>query len=496
MIRGFSIEITDKLTPNSAMNIAQWIGGFNVIRNQKIKDYNHQVKTYLESGKVDSEPEIDGKVSYLLDREELSFLRNIPSHIRRNAGAAWCAETLTYKSGDKRKPKIRGKHKKRACYVTKELFTVDKLNDTESIVRLRIDGKKCHKHAFFFQIRLPFTVDQACNSLYLSRQGKRFWLSIGYDNRIEFDEKALKQTLHQKTLTELEEGVVGFDLGVKQQVTRSDGFVYHLTEETIKRLEALERKKIRIQKKLSRKNHINDQKAGTKKRKRTNSERKLSQHMAKISTKVKNIRLNTSHHISKAIANDTPCVAAFENLKITNLTRRPKAKQCPKTGRWLRNGAKAKSSLNKDILNLNLGQIRQFAEYKLRDQQKLMIKVKTAYSSQECSECGHTDTLNRPSQAVFVCQQCGHEDHADHNAAKVIKQRGISAIHSSTFTTVKTSKKIKPRKESTGVRNDILGQIGLDKTGIMLAQSDKRLNGHFQAVEKPPVNEASPDLGR
>ena len=39
------------------------------------------------------------------------------------------------------------------------------------------------------------------------------------------------------------------------------------------------------------------------------------------------------------------------------------------------------------------------------------------YTSQECSECGYTDKLNRENQADFLCKKCGHTMNADLNAA-------------------------------------------------------------------------------
>jgi putative transposase len=47
---------------------------------------------------------------------------------------------------------------------------------------------------------------------------------------------------------------------------------------------------------------------------------------------------------------------------------------------------------------------------------------------QQCSECGHVDTDNRPSQAVFHCQACGHTENADTNAAKNILREGLSRL--------------------------------------------------------------------
>jgi putative transposase len=58
----------------------------------------------------------------------------------------------------------------------------------------------------------------------------------------------------------------------------------------------------------------------------------------------------------------------------------------------------------------------------------LLIKVAPQFSSQTCAECGHVDAGNRLSQAEFHCLRCGHEDNADHNAARVIQQRGVKKI--------------------------------------------------------------------
>ena len=38
-IRGFSIDITDKVNSNQAITFAQWIGASNVMRNQKLTEY-------------------------------------------------------------------------------------------------------------------------------------------------------------------------------------------------------------------------------------------------------------------------------------------------------------------------------------------------------------------------------------------------------------------------------------------------------------------------
>lgn len=50
--------------------------------------------------------------------------------------------------------------------------------------------------------------------------------------------------------------------------------------------------------------------------------------------------------------------------------------------------------------------------------------VDPAYTSQECSGCGHIDKRNRPTQETFRCTSCGLTLQADLNAARNIAHRG------------------------------------------------------------------------
>jgi hypothetical protein len=50
-------------------------------------------------------------------------------------------------------------------------------------------------------------------------------------------------------------------------------------------------------------------------------------------------------------------------------------------------------------------------------------KVKSAYSSQECSRCHHVSRENRLNQQTFCCVVCGQSNHADVNAAENLASR-------------------------------------------------------------------------
>ena len=86
---------------------------------------------------------------------------------------------------------------------------------------------------------------------------------------------------------------------------------------------------------------------------------------------------------------------------------------------------KAKSGLNREILDQAWGAFLRLLEYKLERRGGRLVRIPHAYSSRECSECGHISVANRPSREVFHCEACSHTEHADVNAAKVILKRGL-----------------------------------------------------------------------
>ena len=65
-------------------------------------------------------------------------------------------------------------------------------------------------------------------------------------------------------------------------------------------------------------------------------------------------------------------------------------------------------------------------QYKLRESGGSVVSVSPQYSSQTCSSCGVIDPKSRRLEA-FSCRSCGHNDHADVNAAKVLKARAVES---------------------------------------------------------------------
>ena len=87
---------------------------------------------------------------------------------------------------------------------------------------------------------------------------------------------------------------------------------------------------------------------------------------------------------------------------------------------------KAKSGLNRAILDSGWGKARWMLDYKSVWEGAGLGEVPAPGSSQTCSKCGHRDPLSRVSRGWFCCTACQHAEDADTNAAKVILQRGLA----------------------------------------------------------------------
>ncbi len=116
-----------------------------------------------------------------------------------------------------------------------------------------------------------------------------------------------------------------------------------------------------------------------------------------------------NHQISKTIvaeAKRTGCGIAVEDL--TGIRQRVR----------LRKPQRATHS------SWAFAQLGSFLTYKAAREGVLLVQVDPAYTSQQCSACGHIDRKNRPNQAEFCCRACGFSLGADRNASINISMRG------------------------------------------------------------------------
>jgi putative transposase len=112
-----------------------------------------------------------------------------------------------------------------------------------------------------------------------------------------------------------------------------------------------------------------------------------------------------------------------EDLKVRNMSRSAKG-----TINEPGSNVKAKSGLNKSILDQGWSMFVGQLEYKLAWQQGTLIKVDPKNTSRCCPACGYTSAENRQTQAEFECVDCGFVENADVVGALNVLARGHRVI--------------------------------------------------------------------
>ncbi|MEU6085589.1 transposase [Streptomyces sp. NPDC047085] len=72
-------------------------------------------------------------------------------------------------------------------------------------------------------------------------------------------------------------------------------------------------------------------------------------------------------------------------------------------------------------------QLGQHLAYKAKKAGVPFLEVDSAYTSQRCPRCGHTERANRPDRDHFRCRRCGLAGPADHVAGVNVRDRARSA---------------------------------------------------------------------
>ncbi|EAB6843339.1 IS200/IS605 family element transposase accessory protein TnpB [Salmonella enterica subsp. salamae] len=200
--------------------------------------------------------------------------------------------------------------------------------------------------------------------------------------------------------------IVGLDAGVTKLATLSDGTVY----QPVNSFKASQRKLATLQRQLSRKVKfsINWQKQKRK-------VQRLHSHIA-------NIRRDYLHKVTSEISKNHAMIV-IEDLKVSNMSKSAKG-----TAEQHGRNVKAKSGLNRSILDQGWYEMRRQLEYKQLWRGGQVLAVPPAYTSQRCACCGHTAKENRLSQSKFVCQACGYTANADVNGARNILAAGHAVL--------------------------------------------------------------------
>ena len=266
--------------------------------------------------------------------------------------------------------------------------------------------------SFRFPDSKQFEIDEANNRIKLPKLG---WLKyrnsrglIGTPRNITISSKDGKWFVSIQTQREVDQPVpaatsaIGIDVGIANFAAFSDGsFVAPASS-----FKAHEVRLARYQRRMSRKV------------KGSANWKKAKARVQRMHTKITNVRRDFLHKTSCAIARSHALVVV-EDLAVSNMSRSAKG-TVEKPGK----SVKAKSGLNKAILDQGWAEFRRQLEYKLAWNGGTLLAVPAHHTSQTCPECEHVSKDNRQTQSRLACVSCGHTAHADTVGAINILARG------------------------------------------------------------------------
>jgi len=180
------------------------------------------------------------------------------------------------------------------------------------------------------------------------------------------------------------EPVLAIDRGITHLLADSDGNLVSNPRHLEKNLARLRR----AQRTVARR------KKGSKRRE------KAKRRVMRLHRKVRRQRDHVLHVESARIAKNHG-VVVIEKLNVAGMIR---------------------GNLSRSIADAGWSSFAKKLRYKLSWSGGTLVEVPAAYSSQTCSACGCVDRASRRAER-FCCVTCGYCDHADLNAAKVLKSR-------------------------------------------------------------------------
>ncbi|EHX89120.1 transposase, IS605 OrfB family [Escherichia coli DEC14C] len=228
------------------------------------------------------------------------------------------------------------------------------------------------------------TVSQSCGKWYISIQ----------------TESEVSTPVHPSA------SMVGLDAGVAKLATLSDGTVF----EPVNSFQKNQKTLARLQRQLSRKVKF------------SNNWQKQKRKIQRLHSRIANIRRDYLHKVTTTVSKNHAMIV-IEDLKVSNMS-----KSAAGTVSQLGRNVRAKSGLNRSILDQGWYEMRRQLEYKQLWRGGQVLAVPPAYTSQRCACCGHTAKENRLSQSQFRCQVCGYTANADVNGARNILAAGHAVL--------------------------------------------------------------------
>jgi putative transposase len=201
---------------------------------------------------------------------------------------------------------------------------------------------------------------------------------------------------------------VGVDMGIVRFATLSDG-------DFVEPINSFKNHAVRLRK---------AQQALSRKVKYSHNWGKAKTRVQRIHACIGNARKDYLHKITRTICNNH-AIVYIEDLRVKQMS-----KSAAGTHDAPGHKVRAKSGLNKAILDQGWHEFRRQLGYKLAWKGGVLLAVPPHRTSQTCPACGHISPDNRRTQSLFACVSCGYENHADVVGAINVLRRGETMIRS------------------------------------------------------------------
>ncbi len=276
--------------------------------------------------------------------------------------------------------------------------------------------KKGMGDSFRYPDAKQFKIDQANSRIFLPKLG---WLRyrnsrdvLGVAKNVTVCSSGGKWFVSIQTEREVAQPVatattaIGIDVGIARFATLSDASFIAPLNSFKKHQDRLRRY----------------QRAMRRKVKYSNNWKKANARVQKIHTGVANARKDFLHKTSTTISQNHALVCV-EDLQVQNMSSSAKG-DTKNPGKNVR----AKSGLNKAILDQGWGEFRRQLDYKLSWNGGTLLAVPAHNTSRTCPCCSHASKDNRRTQAQFQCVVCGYKNHADVVGALNVLERGYRLL--------------------------------------------------------------------
>lgn len=344
-----------------------------------------QQENHKNGGKFISAFDLKKEFTQLKKLPEYRWLNNYSSVIPAIAIMDACASYINFFKGNSDFPKFKSKKKSKPSFYV----LGDGIEFTDTHVKLMKLSNSMRKNRRKLNwVRLAEVGRVPTNCKYsnprVTFDGINFWLSVSIE-------------VEDATGLPTNEGI-GIDLGVKDLAICSDGNIYRNINKT-KEIKRLEKKKKRLQRKLSKKYTLN-------KYEKTKNTVKLEKELLRLNHKLTNIRHNYIHQVTSEIVSRKPMFISLEDLNISGM---------------MKNRHLAKAIQEQSFYNFKA-----ILSYKAKSQNIQIIEVPRFYpSSKTCSVCGTVKSDLKLSDRVFICSECGNKMDRDLNASINLKNYGL-----------------------------------------------------------------------